>query len=70
MADAAPPWQGARMSDPKPKASRAAGAILALAIVAGAFIGGRMHQPSIGILVGAAIGVAVTVGLWLYDRRR
>ncbi|WP_181008302.1 hypothetical protein [Sphingomonas montanisoli] len=58
------------MSDPTPKASRAAGAILALTIVAGAFIGGRMHQPTIGIIVGTAIGAAITIGLWLYDRRR
>ncbi|WP_164857171.1 hypothetical protein [Sphingomonas crocodyli] len=58
------------MSDPAPKASRAAGAILALTIVVGAFVGARMHQPTIGIIAGLAIGAAISVGLWLYDRRR
>ena len=48
----------------------AAGAILALAILAGTLIGGIARQPSIGVVAGAAIGAAIAVGLWLIDRRR
>lgn len=48
----------------------AAGAPLALVIIAGALIGGIKGQPIIGILVGVATGVVIAVAVWLGDRRR
>lgn len=50
--------------------SRAGGAIIAVAILIGAITGIRMGQASIGFLTGAAIGIAIAVALYLYDRPR
>lgn len=47
-----------------------AGAIIAFLIIGGAITGGLMGQPSIGLLVGAALGVAIAIILWLRDRRK
>lgn len=49
---------------------RAGGAIIAIAVMAGAAIGGVLHQPSIGILAGIGIGILTAVAIWLIDRRR
>lgn len=46
-----------------------AGAIIALLILAGTIIGGLMGQPSIGLIAGAASGIAIAVLLYLRDRR-
>lgn len=48
----------------------AAGAILALTIVAGTLIGGVLGQPSIGLVAGVGVGSAIAIWLWLVDRRR
>lgn len=56
------------MADPKNPS--AAGALLALAVVAGALIGAIYSQPTIGTLAGFAVGVAITIVLWLRERRR
>lgn len=58
------------MTDKKPPAPRAAGAIIALSLLAGTLIGIVFHQSSLGFLAGLALGTAVAVGLWLMDRRR
>jgi hypothetical protein len=50
-------------------APRAAGALLAFAILAGAVIGVALGQPTLGVLGGAAAGSAVALLLWLRDRR-
>ena len=55
------------MSTPAPRAS---GFFIAVAVVAGAVIGARLGQPSIGVLAGAAAGTALALALWLLDRRR
>jgi len=52
------------------QSSRAGGAILAFTIIAGALIGNHFGQPSIGMLAGTGIGVAIAVGLYLLDRRK
>lgn len=49
---------------------KAGGALLALAIVAGAVLGVAFGQPTIGVLAGTAAGIAVAVALWLADRAR
>jgi hypothetical protein len=62
-------WQGTPMSSEPQKASRAGGAIIAFSIIAGALIGVRYDQPSIGFVVGLAVGLVISLGLYLYDRR-
>lgn len=57
------------MAQPPSKRPRSAGALLALAIMAGTIIGIFMGQPSIGFLGGLGIGVAIAVAVWLADRR-
>lgn len=52
-----------------PLAPRAGGSILAAAIIAGAVGGVIVGQPSIGFLVGAAVGLLALGLIWLVDRR-
>jgi hypothetical protein len=68
----APPPVMARggMAEPQIKASRAGGVIIAATILAGAITGVVYREPSIGILAGAAAGIAITLALYLRDRRR
>ena len=61
---------GARMSSERGRYTQAGGAILAIAIIAGAVAGTMVGQPSIGFLVGAAAGIALAVLVWLNDRRK
>ncbi|WP_420139942.1 hypothetical protein [Sphingomonas sp.] len=49
--------------------SAAGGVFLALAILIGALAGGVSGQPTIGVLAGAAVGIAVAVLIWLQDRK-
>lgn len=51
-------------------APRAAGALLALSIIAGAFIGVLCGESTIGILVGTAVGLAITIAFWWRERPR
>lgn len=55
-------WQGAAMPTRSPVAG---GAPLALSIVAGAVIGFILGQPTAGILIGAGVGIAIAVLIWL-----
>jgi len=55
------------MANENPKA---AGGLLAIALVMGALIGTMMHQPTIGVIAGGAIGGAIAIAVWLKDRRR
>jgi hypothetical protein len=61
---------GAVMEPNSGKASRAGGFIIAVTIMAGALLGARYGQPSLGIVIGTGIGVAMALGLYLYDRRK
>lgn len=58
------------MPDQTSNASRAGGFIIAVTTLAGAIIGVKLGEPSIGMIAGFGSGVAVAVGLYLYDRRR
>lgn len=60
-------WQAAAMADPSPSA---AGAPLALSILAGAIIGAVAHQALLGAVIGVIGGIAIAVGLWFRDRKR
>jgi hypothetical protein len=51
-------------------ASRAGGFIIAVTIMAGALLGAHFGQPSLGVVIGTAVGVAIALGLYLYDRRQ
>jgi uncharacterized membrane protein (UPF0136 family) len=55
------------MAEPNPSA---AGAPLALLTIAGAIIGGMLHQPLLGAVVGVATGIVIAVVVWLLDRRK
>jgi hypothetical protein len=64
-------------SEPDPKdrrerarASMAGGAPLAFLIIAGVIIGGLLGQPSIGLLIGTALGCLVAVLIWWAGARR
>jgi hypothetical protein len=70
LARRARPWHGTAMDQNSSKASRAGGAILAFTIIAGAIGGNHYGQPSLGTLIGTAIGIAITITLYLYDRFR
>ena len=48
----------------------AGGFLIATATTLGTFIGATQRQPSAGLLIGLAIGVALAVIVWLADRRR
>ena len=56
-----------RSSTPQP---RAAGAFIALCVIAGAVVGVILGQPSAGVVGGAVLGVAIAIVQWLGDRRR
>ena len=58
------------MLDPHPPQPRAAGAFIALSVIAGALVGMVLGQPSAGVVGGAAVGIGVALILWLADRRR
>jgi hypothetical protein len=51
------------------RGTQGAGALAAFSILAGAAVGVAMHQPSIGVLAGIAIGVIILAIFWLKDRR-
>jgi ABC-type glucose/galactose transport system permease subunit len=48
----------------------AAGAPLALLTVAGAIVGGMLHQPLLGALIGVVAGIVIAVLVWLWDRKK
>jgi len=59
------------MSDPTPRKRRetmAGGAPIALLTLAGPIVGGLLGQPTIGLLVGFALGVAIAIAIWLLGR--
>ena len=58
------------MTPPSPREPRAAGGLMALAILGGVVIGSILGQPTIGFLAGAAIGVGLLLAFWLIDRGR
>lgn len=70
LAESRGTWHGARMEQQSGKASRAGGAIIAFLVIAGALIGNHLGEPSLGTLIGTGVGVAITLALYIYDRRQ
>ena len=60
-------WDGMASPTPSPKSG---GFLIAGAVVIGAIAGGAFGQPTIGVLVGTALGVAGALIVWLRDRAR
>ncbi len=55
---------------PKSRTPLAGGFLLCLCLLAGALIGAFLGQPSIGVLTGVGVGLALMMLLWLLERRR
>lgn len=53
---------------PPSQSTIAGGAPIALAVLAGTIIGLIVRQPTIGFLVGLAIGVVIAVVIWRLNR--
>jgi hypothetical protein len=51
------------------RATRAGGFIIAVSVLAGAFIGVGQGQVSAGVLIGLLTGAGLATLLWLIDRR-
>ncbi|MBA3677047.1 MAG: hypothetical protein H0W74_06530 [Sphingosinicella sp.] len=52
------------------RATKAGGFLLAASILIGTLAGAFVRQTSIGFLVGVGVGIALTLLIWLSDRRR
>lgn len=57
------------MSKPD-KTPRAGGALIAIAILAGAVVGIAWRQPVLGLVAGLVAGIALALLVWLMDKRR
>lgn len=55
---------------PRSRPSAAGGVLIAIGAIGGAVIGVARQQPTLGLVVGIAIGAALAVLIWLRDRRR
>lgn len=59
------------MHEPRPKKpAMAGGFFIAILTIGGAVAGGALGQPSIGLLAGFGLGVAIALSLWWKDRQR
>jgi len=63
-------WSARMTSPPTNRAPMAGGVLLALGIIVGVIGGSLLGQPSIGFLVGVAVGLVAVGAVWLIDRRR
>lgn len=68
LARALSPCEGRAMRDTK--FPMAGGFIMAITAVVGAIVGARQGQPSAGLLLGLGAGAAISLVIWLIDRRR
>lgn len=53
---------------PPPDRSQSGGSLLALGAIGGAGIGFAAGQPTIGLLIGLALGVAGAIAIWWRGR--
>lgn len=55
------------MASPRPSA--AGGVLVALGAIIGVVAGYVVREPSAGLVIGVATGIALAVAIWLRDRR-
>jgi hypothetical protein len=60
-------WHGAGMRSSKNPVS--GGVVMAITTTVGAIWGAREGQPSAGLLIGLGVGAAISLLIWLFDRR-
>jgi hypothetical protein len=60
--------KGGRMTDRD--GPKAGGFLLAMSILGGALIGTLEGEPSVGVIAGTGVGVAIALALWWTDRAR
>ncbi|HEX8447427.1 MAG TPA: hypothetical protein VF649_12545 [Sphingomonas sp.] len=58
------------MTSPTQSPQAAGGIFLAIGALAGALIGMRNGQPTLGLLIGFGLGLGIALALWLVQRRR
>lgn len=59
------------MSETNPeKTNMAGGFFIAAGLLGGAIVGVATGQPSVGMIAGFALGIAVAALVWLLDRRK
>jgi len=56
------------MPDQPPKASAAGGFLIAAGVLGGAILGFALGQPTIGVLIGLTVTVAISVAMWWRER--
>ncbi|QKR99529.1 hypothetical protein F9288_07630 [Sphingomonas sp. CL5.1] len=56
------------MSDKPSRPSAAGGFLIASGVLAGAILGFAAGQPTIGVLIGLTLTVAVSVAMWWRER--
>lgn len=62
---------GVTVSAPPPDPGpRAGGAIIAFGVIGGVIVGLAAGQPTLGVLAGFGVSVAIAILLWVRDRRR
>lgn len=61
----------ARMATPSSSRTPLAGGfLLAVSVLVGAIYGAGQGQASLGLVVGAGVGVVLLIAVWLFDRMR
>lgn len=58
------------MATPSSRTPLAGGFLLSISILIGAIVGAMRGEPSFGFVVGAGVGIALAVLVWLVDRMR
>ena len=61
-------WHEAAMEPARPF-TRSGGCLLAFSVIAGTAVGVIFRQPSIGLLAGAVLGLALVLVVFVLDRR-
>lgn len=58
------------MKQTHPTSPVAGGAAIALGAIGGVIIGSSQGQPSLGLLAGTGLGIAIAIAVWLRDKAR
>ena len=58
------------MANASSRAPLAGGFLLAMSLMAGVIIGSIRGEPSMGFVIGLAVGIALVLAIWLRERAR